>query len=52
MFGSDNQWFKGKDDVLKIDQNQAEAHALYLQLRPEIAARAGADFLVRKMSSN
>lgn len=38
VFGSDNQWFKGKDDVLKIDQNQAEAHALYLQLRPEITA--------------
>lgn len=38
VFGSDNQWFKGKDDVLKIDNNQAEAHALYVQLRPNIAA--------------
>ena len=38
VFGSDNQWFKGKDDVWQIDNNQAEAHALYVQLRPEIAA--------------
>ena len=37
VFGTDNQWFKGKDDVLKIDNNQAEAHALYVQLRPNIA---------------
>lgn len=38
VFGTDNQFYKGKDDVLKIDQNQAEAHALYVQLRPEITA--------------
>ncbi|KTC22720.1 TonB-dependent receptor [Pseudomonas putida] len=38
VFGTDNQWFKGKDDVLKIDNNQAEAHALYVQLRPVIDA--------------
>lgn len=38
VFGSDNQWFKGQDDVLVIDNNQAEAHALYSQLRPQIDA--------------
>lgn len=34
VFGTDNQWFKGQDDVLIIDNEQAEAHALYTQLRP------------------
>ncbi|WP_256674772.1 TonB-dependent siderophore receptor [Pseudomonas sp. LD120] len=34
VFGSDNQWFKGQDDVLKIDNQQAQANALYTQLRP------------------
>lgn len=38
VFGSDNQWFKGQDDVMVIDNQQAEAHALYTQLRPVIAA--------------
>lgn len=38
VFGSDNQWFKGQDDVLIIDNNKAEAHALYSQLRPQIDA--------------
>ncbi|NBF06718.1 TonB-dependent receptor [Pseudomonas sp. Fl5BN2] len=38
VFGSDNQWFKGQDDVLKIDDNQAQANALYAQLRPVIEA--------------
>ncbi|WP_095110731.1 TonB-dependent siderophore receptor [Pseudomonas sp. Irchel 3E20] len=38
VFGADNQWFKGQDDVLIIDDNQAQAHALYTQLRPVIAA--------------
>lgn len=38
VFGSDNQWFKGQDDVLKIDNNQAQANALYTQLRPVFAA--------------
>ncbi|MCE4057955.1 TonB-dependent receptor plug domain-containing protein [Pseudomonas sp. Au-Pse12] len=34
VFGTDNQWFKGQDDVLKIDDNSAQANALYAQLRP------------------
>lgn len=38
LFGSDNQWFKGQDDVLKIDDNSAQANALYAQLRPVVAA--------------
>ncbi len=38
VFGSDNQWFKGQDDVLVIDNNKAQAHALYTQLRPVIDA--------------
>lgn len=38
VFGSDNQWFKGQDDVLIIDDNKAQAHALYTQLRPTIEA--------------
>ncbi len=38
VFGSDNQWFKGQDDVLKIDDNSAQANALYAQLRPVLAA--------------
>ncbi|PUA46479.1 TonB-dependent receptor [Pseudomonas protegens] len=38
VFGSDNQWFKGQDDVLKIDDNSAQANALYVQLRPVVAA--------------
>lgn len=38
MFGSDNQWFKGQDDVLVIDDNKAQANALYAQLRPRIEA--------------
>ena len=38
VFGSDNQWFKGQDDVLKIDDNSAQANALYAQLRPVVAA--------------
>jgi len=38
VFGSDNQWFKGQDDVLIIDNNKAQAHALYTQLRPKIDA--------------
>jgi vitamin B12 transporter len=38
VFGSDNQWFKGQDDVLIIDDNKAQAHALYTQLRPNIEA--------------
>ena len=38
VFGSDNQWFKGQDDVLKIDDNSAQANALYAQLRPVFAA--------------
>lgn len=38
VVGSDNQWFKGQDDVLVIDNNQAQAHALYTQLRPQIDA--------------
>ncbi|OLF54777.1 TonB-dependent receptor [Pseudomonas chlororaphis] len=38
VFGSDNQWFKGQDDVLVIDNSKAEAHALYTQLRPVIDA--------------
>ncbi|BAQ80201.1 TonB-dependent receptor plug domain-containing protein [Pseudomonas sp. St29] len=37
VFGSDNQWFKGQDDVLKIDDNSAQANALYAQLRPVVA---------------
>lgn len=36
VFGSDNQWFKGQDDVLVIDDNEAQANALYAQLRPRI----------------
>ncbi|WP_044273157.1 TonB-dependent receptor plug domain-containing protein [Pseudomonas fluorescens] len=38
IVGSDNQWFKGQDDVLVIDDNKAQAHALYSQLRPQIGA--------------
>ncbi|WP_029978604.1 TonB-dependent siderophore receptor [Pseudomonas sp. PH1b] len=38
VFGSDNQWFKGQDDVLKIDDKQARASALYTQLRPVFEA--------------
>ncbi|MGY2271448.1 MULTISPECIES: TonB-dependent receptor plug domain-containing protein [Pseudomonas] len=38
VVGSDNQWFKGQDDVLVIDDNKAQAHALYTQLRPQIDA--------------
>ncbi|MGC5703103.1 TonB-dependent receptor [Pseudomonas sp. NFXW11] len=38
VFGSDNQWFKGQDDVLKIDDNKAQANALYTQLRPVFEA--------------
>ena len=38
VLGADNQWFKGQDDVLVIDDNKAQAHALYVQLRPRIAA--------------
>ncbi|MBI6896648.1 TonB-dependent receptor [Pseudomonas putida] len=38
VFGSDNQWFKGQDDVLVIDDNKAQANALYAQLRPRIGA--------------
>lgn len=38
VFGSDNQWFKGQDDVLIIDNDKAEAHAVYTQLRPQIDA--------------
>jgi vitamin B12 transporter len=38
IVGSDNQWFKGQDDVLVIDDNKAQAHALYTQLRPQIGA--------------
>ncbi|MBI6635475.1 TonB-dependent receptor [Pseudomonas paralactis] len=38
IVGSDNQWFKGQDDVLVIDNNKAQAHALYTQLRPQIDA--------------
>jgi len=38
VFGSDNQWFKGQDDVLVIDNNKAEAHGFYTQLRPVIDA--------------
>ncbi|MBH2031502.1 MAG: TonB-dependent receptor [Pseudomonadales bacterium] len=38
IFGTDNQWFKGQDDVLIIDNQSAEAHALYTQLRPQIDA--------------
>lgn len=38
VVGSDNQWFKGQDDVLVIDDNKAQAHALYSQLRPQIGA--------------
>ncbi|MBZ9783762.1 TonB-dependent receptor [Pseudomonas sp. REP124] len=38
IIGSDNQWFKGQDDVLIIDNEKAEAHALYTQLRPQIDA--------------
>ncbi|MGY3014610.1 vitamin B12 transporter [Pseudomonas sp. TE6283] len=38
VFGSDNQWFKGQDDVLVIDDNKAQANALYAQLRPRIKA--------------
>ncbi|BCQ68383.1 TonB-dependent receptor [Pseudomonas sp. Eqa60] len=34
VLGTDNQWFKGQDDVLKIDNKQAQANALYTQLRP------------------
>ncbi|KTC39252.1 TonB-dependent receptor [Pseudomonas sp. ABAC61] len=34
VFGTDNQWFKGQDDVLKIDNSKAQANALYTQLRP------------------
>ncbi|QZA56515.1 MULTISPECIES: TonB-dependent receptor plug domain-containing protein [Pseudomonas] len=36
VFGSDYQWFKGQDDVLVIDDNKAQANALYAQLRPRI----------------
>nr|WP_314527640.1 TonB-dependent receptor [uncultured Pseudomonas sp.] len=38
VVGSDNQWFKGQDAVLVIDDNKAQAHALYTQLRPQIDA--------------
>ncbi|UPF06277.1 TonB-dependent receptor [Pseudomonas mosselii] len=38
VFGTDNQWFKGQDDVLVIDDNKAQANALYAQLRPRIEA--------------
>ncbi|MGY2175126.1 TonB-dependent receptor plug domain-containing protein [Pseudomonas azotoformans] len=38
VVGSDNQWFKGQDDVLVIDDNKAQAHALYTQLRPQVDA--------------
>jgi vitamin B12 transporter len=38
IFGTDNQWFKGQDDVLIIDNQSAEAHALYTQWRPQIDA--------------
>lgn len=38
VFGADNQWFKGQDDVMVIDDNKAQAHALYAQLRPKIEA--------------
>ncbi|WP_228022323.1 MULTISPECIES: TonB-dependent receptor [unclassified Pseudomonas] len=38
VFGTDNQWFKGQDDVLKIDDNKAQANALYTQLRPVFEA--------------
>lgn len=38
VFGSDNQWFKGQDDVMEIDDNEAQANALYTQLRPKIEA--------------
>lgn len=38
IFGTDNQWFKGQDDVMIIDNEKAEAHALYTQLRPQIDA--------------
>ncbi|MGR6654386.1 TonB-dependent receptor plug domain-containing protein [Pseudomonas mosselii] len=38
VFGSDNPWFKGQDDVLVIDDNKAQANALYAQLRPRIEA--------------
>lgn len=36
VFGNDNQWYKGQDDVLIIDNDKAESHALYAQLRPNI----------------
>ncbi|GBL55772.1 tonB-dependent outermembrane receptor [Pseudomonas citronellolis] len=36
VFGSDNQWYKGQDDVLIIDNDKAESHALYAQLRPQV----------------
>lgn len=38
IVGTDSQWFKGQDDVLIIDNEKAEAHALYTQLRPQIDA--------------
>lgn len=38
LLGSDHQWYRGQDDVLRIDDNEARAHALYAQLRPRVAA--------------
>lgn len=38
IVGSDHQWYRGQDDVLVIDDNEARAHALYAQLRPHLAA--------------
>ncbi len=36
VVGTDNQWYKGKDEVMKIETDTAKANALYLQVRPDI----------------
>lgn len=36
VFGTDNQWYEGQDDVMIIDKNTAAVHGFYTQLRPEI----------------
>ncbi|MEG0277952.1 MAG: TonB-dependent receptor [Morganella sp. (in: enterobacteria)] len=38
VLGSDNQWYKGKDEVMKIETDTAKANALYLQVRPAITS--------------
>ena len=36
VLGTDNQWYQGKDEVMGIETDTAQANAVYLQIRPEV----------------